>query len=115
MLHFSYGHTFAVVAEDYSMQEAHVAEPGSGGQLAPIPGGEYLCLVCGKKLSNAQNGKRHVMQVHHTNQKAQCTICKAVYKNRATLHTHYYQKHGVTPAMVRNAIQVPEVVYTPQD
>jgi len=119
ILFYSFTHhddTFPVIVADLLAEEtgqyddsleADNTEPESGGQLARLGSGEYLCLVCGKKLSNAHNGKRHVIQSHQTNMKLQCTICKKEYKNRGTLDTHYYQTHGVTPAMVRDAITVP--------
>lgn len=98
----------AFVGDYFGQNEDEIEEEVGGGQLAPLPNGGCLCLICGKKLSNTQNGRRHFNQMHQKNKKAQCSICKAVFKNRGSRDSHYYNKHRVTPAMIKNAIKVPQ-------
>ena len=68
----------------------------------------YMCITCGKIISNLYNGNRHVQEKHRSNQRAQCKICKKFYKNIRHRNDHYKMTHGVSAKQMNNLIKVPE-------
>ena len=81
------------------------------GLLVPMPDGKVACLQCGKRLSNLNNGRRHFASAHQLNQPAKCNVCNHIFKNSQTRDSHLRQKHGLSPAMIKNAVKMP---MTPQ-
>ena len=51
-----------------------------------------------------RNAHKVPIESLQTDMRVQCEICKKEYKNQGTLSAHYYQTHGVSPAMVKSAI-----------
>jgi len=72
-----------------------------------MPDGKVACLQCGKRLSNLNNGRRHFASAHQLNQPAKCNVCQHVFKNSQTRDSHLRQKHGLSPAMIKNAVKMP--------
>ena len=69
-----------------------------------------MCISCGKILSSIGIGNRHVREIHRPNQKAQCRICKKVYKNERSRNVHYQREHGVSSKQMDNVIKVPDTM-----
>ena len=74
--------------------------------------GGVMCIICGKVLKSIENGKRHVRETHHPNQKAQCGICKKLYKNERQRNDHCKAVHGVTAKEMQNLIMVSPKITT---
>ena len=72
-----------------------------------MPDGKVACLQCGKRLSNLNNGRRHFASAHQLNQPAKCNVCQHIFKNSQTRDSHLRQKHGLSPAMIKNAVKMP--------
>ena len=91
----------------------YIAEEDQGGfeeyegLLVPMPDGKVACLQCGKRLSNLNNGRRHFASAHQLNQPAKCNVCQHIFKNSQTRDSHLRQKHGLSPAMIKNAVKMP--------
>ena len=62
--------------------------------LVRLDTGGYVCVTCGKVLSNTSNGYRHVRETHRINQQSQCNICQRFYKNDRQLKHHILYFHG---------------------
>ena len=75
--------------------------------LAPLEDGKVVCLKCGKQLSNVPSGKRHYLATHRANTPSVCEICKKVFKNKLTAESHMRRTHGISTAMMNNAISIP--------
>ena len=87
-------------------QAAEGDEDGIGG-LAALPDGRVTCLLCGKTLSNVNNGKRHYKSAHQPNEPARCRVCKKLCKNKQARDMHLRRDHGLTPKLMRNIIPPP--------
>ena len=56
--------------------------------LVRLDTGGYVCVTCGKVLSNTSNGYRHVRETHRVNQQSQCNICQRNFKLHHQLTSH---------------------------
>ena len=70
-----------------------------------LPDGRVTCLQCGKTLFQLQNAKRHYSTYHQINPPAKCKLCGKICKNELAREAHMRRVHGITPAMMRNAIE----------
>ena len=53
------------------------------------------------------SGKRHYASRHQPNEPMACNVCNKMLKNRQARNQHLRQMHGVTTAMLKNAILQP--------
>ena len=80
--------------------------------LVMLDAGGVMCITCGKVYKEAWTGKRHVREIHRSNQRAQCKICKKFYKNERQRNDHYKSVHGVSAKEMQNLIMVPDTADT---
>ncbi|KAF2360680.1 Zinc finger C2H2-type, partial [Trinorchestia longiramus] len=60
--------------------------------VLPSEDGYVTCPQCHKPITS-YNLNRHIKMVHMTMDRAQCSLCHKMFKNKYSLSTHMHRQH----------------------